>query len=104
MNYDQRYEGKPFLRLIECYVLRAIGKLSSEDTVLLERMTPELQKAYNITGNWWEIIEILMEFPSTFQMDIQQMWKKNQLIADNAKAQLSPQHFAEMFVDQNIPT
>ena len=37
-----RYAGKPFLRLLECYVLAAIGELSDEQQATLRAMEPKL--------------------------------------------------------------
>ena len=39
-----RYAGKPFLRVLECYVLWAIGELTSEHEKLLVTMTPKLRE------------------------------------------------------------
>ena len=58
MNKDSgRYEGKPLLRLLECYVLLAIGELSSDDQLVLSEMTPKLQGVYKCSGRWDQIVE-----------------------------------------------
>jgi hypothetical protein len=99
---DQRYEGKPLLRLIECYVLRAINALSEEQNGALEELTPYLQKTYNRTGSWHEIIAAQMEFPSDLPERIRGMWSRNQEIAKRVGDVLEPEQFAQMFVDSNI--
>jgi hypothetical protein len=40
---QQRYAGRPFLRLLECYVLWAAGVLPAADEQRLEAMTPKLR-------------------------------------------------------------
>ncbi len=102
MSASNRYEGKPLLRLLECYVLRAIDELSAKDIALLEDMTPKLQQVYNSTGAWWEVIENVMELPSELPAAIREVWEKNMATAKDKELVLSPQHFAEMFVDQNL--
>lgn len=43
MATDPRYEGKPLLRLLELYVLKAIGELSQESEDALNAMGSKLQ-------------------------------------------------------------
>ena len=56
MNVSERYHGKPFLRLLECYVLRAIGELSEDDESNLNSMLPKLREIYRVNGAWYEIV------------------------------------------------
>jgi hypothetical protein len=39
---SDRYEGKPFLRLLECYVLWSVDELPASQAELLKEMTPRL--------------------------------------------------------------
>jgi hypothetical protein len=64
MSKQSRYEGKPLLRLLECYVLSSIGHLQESDRQNLEAMTPKLQEVYHILGTWREIIAQVKHFPS----------------------------------------
>ncbi len=102
MNPNPRYQGKPFLRLLELYVFWALGKLSDHDRELLVQMTPKLQQTYSKTGEWHEIIAAVMEFPPHMPTLIQDMWARNQEIAARNRVMLEPQQFAEMFVDSNL--
>ena len=97
-----RYNGKHLLRLLECYVLWAIGELKPAEQSVMERMTPKLQSIYSLKGQWQEIIASVMEFPSNMPDLIRNTWKKNQAIAQEKGLSISPQQFAEMFVDQNL--
>ena len=38
---SDRYEGKPFIRLVDCYVLDAIGHLDDAQEAQLIEMTPD---------------------------------------------------------------
>jgi len=104
MNASTRYEGKPLLRVLECYALWAINELPTKDEQLLERVTPQFQQLYKASGTWQEIIEKVMELPPTIPAAIRDLWAKNTAIAQANNVQLSPQQFAEMFVDQNLIT
>ena len=102
MSNNERYQGKPMLRLLECYTLRAIDHLDAEDESNMVEMTPNLQSIYSAEGEWFEIIEKVMGLPPNMPELIKGMWNKNQEIAKQNKTTLPPQAFAEMFVDQNL--
>lgn len=97
-----RYEGKPLLRLLECYTLKVINELSPADEANLAAMVPKLEQVYKQCGSWSEIIAAVMKFPASMPTLIMEMWKRNQEIAKANNLSLSPQQFAEMFVDQNL--
>jgi hypothetical protein len=46
-----RYEGKPFLRLLECYVLSAIDELTDEQCAALSALEPKLRELYGVQGS-----------------------------------------------------
>lgn len=97
-----RYQGKPLLRLLECFVLKAINELSAVDAENLKSMQPKLAKIYGKQGSWDQIIAATMEFPENMPILIREMWDRNQGIAKQQNVTLAPQQFAEMFVDQNL--
>ena len=97
-----RYEGKPLLKLLESYVLWTIGQLPTKDAELLTQMTPKLQSIYGIQGDWHQIISAVMELPPNMPTLIRDLWTKNTQIASENGVTLAPQHFAEMFVDDNL--
>jgi len=101
-NTNLRYQGKPLLRLLECYVLWAIDQLPAADANKLKKMTPKLQGIYGVQGEWQQIIAALMELPPSMPETIRTFWAKNTEIARKNQATLAPQQFAEMFVDQNL--
>lgn len=99
---DDRYEGKPLLKLLECYVLLCINQLSEDLIEKMNQITPYLYDTYNRQGSWDEIIAAEMEFPETMPERIHEMWVKNQKIAQDNNVELSPIEFAQMFVDKNF--
>ena len=97
-----RYEGKPFLRILECYVLHAINELGTQDAQRLESMEPKLREIYGIQGNWREIVSQVMHFPEMIDDQFQKMWDRNcQLAAENDET-LKPEDFARMVIDDNF--
>lgn len=99
---SSRYAGKPLLRLLECYILSAIGELSAEDEARLRQMAPKLGAAYRVSGTWQEIIAQVMQFPTQAQDEFRKLWQHNQQLAAQQGEELQPQDFAEMVVDQNF--
>ncbi len=102
MNESTRYTGKPLLRLLECYALKAIGELSLAHEKTLAALAPKLGVTYARVGTWDEILVAEMDLPAHLPALILQLWRRNQEIATAKGVQLSPQQFAEMFVDQNL--
>jgi hypothetical protein len=99
---SDRYKGKPLLRLLELYVLDAIGHLEEKDHGLLQQMTPKLCETFHVKGTWKQAIEKAMELPSNMPSLIADNWEKNLKIANDHKAKLVPQEFAMRFVDDNF--
>ena len=60
---SSRYQGKPLLRLLECYVLWAIDELPGEYEALMGEMTPKLYAVYGLEGRWQDVLQQLMEMP-----------------------------------------
>jgi hypothetical protein len=97
-----RYAGKPLVRLLECYVLKAIGQLAAEDEARLSAMEPQLRKVYRHNGSWVHIVSSALDFPNNMAETIEQIWRRNQDVARASGITLEAQQFAEMFVDQNF--
>ncbi|HKQ11641.1 MAG TPA: hypothetical protein VJS85_10650 [Rhizomicrobium sp.] len=98
-----RYQGKPLLRLLELYILKALDELPAMEQETLTRLAPKLQAIYGGNGQWHEAIEAAVRMPADMPQSIRGMWEKNLEIAraNNVPA-LSAQKFAEMFVDENL--
>jgi len=102
LEQSARYNGKPMLRILELYILDAIGYLSPEDEAKMDRLTPKFAQTLGQTGGWREIVSKNMNFPDNMGESIRGLWDKNSKIAIDANQELSPQKFAEMFADTNL--
>ena len=97
-----RYAGKPFLRLVDAFVLKSIGHLDPSQDALLEQMTPKLQETFKRAGSWEDIVMAELRFEPEIRTAIRALWEKNQAIARQNGVSLSPQAFTEMFVAKNV--
>ncbi len=102
MVSTSRYDSKPLLRLLELYVLRAIGELPSKERQTLEGMAPKLQAIYGGNGEWHEAIAAALHMPADMPTAIEGMWVRNLEVARSNGVTLHPQTFAEMVVDDNF--
>jgi len=98
-----RYSGKPLLRMLELYVLWAIDALDAADSVRLRRVTPKLVEIWGGDGSWHGAIASVMEFPPDMAASIRAIWELRRSAAAERHEPLTPQDFAEMFVDANFP-
>lgn len=99
-----RYDGKPFLRLIDCYVLSSMGHLSEQQEYTLNMMAPKLSEALGLSGSWFEMVETQMEFPPSLPLKIKQIWEDGKAKAEALGYTADPGEFARQFVDTNFPT
>ncbi len=102
MSKNPRYDGKPLLRLIELYVIDAVGALTPEQAKNLDAMAPKLCQLYG-ASDWRSAIARAMAFPETMPESIRELWNKNQEIAKQNGTELTAEAFAVMFVDANVP-
>ncbi len=98
----ERYAGKPLLRLLELYVIWAVGLLPDEDAKRLTAMAPKLTDTFGGDGSWQDALAVTMQMPENMPDLIRDMWAKNQAIAASQNSTLDVQAFAEMFVDRNL--
>jgi hypothetical protein len=99
-----RYEGKPFLRLLDSYVLDAIGHLGTESAATLTRLEPKFHQAFKATGDWRTIVETVMQFPAGMPGAIREVWDKGRerFVEENGHIP-DPVEFTHIFVDTNFP-
>lgn len=98
----ERYAGRPFLRLLDSYVLWSVGELSSELDQVLVEMTPKLQEVYRSTGTWQQIVEQQMDFPEWLTASLRAMWERNLLTAEEIGDRLDAGQWARHVVDTNF--
>lgn len=100
---SNRYEGKPFLKIVDSFVLDCIGELDQSQEVLLVQMLPKLQATFKHGGTWQEIVISQLNFDVDARVVINELWVKNKNIAKQNGVILAPMQFVEMFVDNNFP-
>ncbi|MGE0712682.1 MAG: hypothetical protein AB7N76_09130 [Planctomycetota bacterium] len=101
MPWD-RYEGKPFLKLLESYVLRAIGELPDEQERALRAMEPKLQQVYGARGAWHELVASQMGFPDDLPATIRSIWDQGNARAAELGIPVDAVGFTRHFVDTNF--
>lgn len=99
---QDRYAGKPFLKLVDSFVLKCIGELDASQEELLLQMTPKLQQTFSHSGSWEEIVIDQLHFGPEVRSAIKGLWAKNQGIAKQNGITLTPMQFVEMFVANNV--
>lgn len=99
-----RYQGKPFLRLLDAYVLDAIGHLDAATQEGLVAAEPELRQSYGLQGGWRDIVVARMNFPEGMAGAICEVWEKGRVrfVAANGH-EPDPSAFARTFIDSKFP-
>jgi hypothetical protein len=101
---SDRYAGKPFLRLLESYVLDAIGHLDPASDAALRAQETEFRKTFVATGNWREIVVGRMQFPEGIQGAIREVWEAGRVRFKEANGtEPDPVEFTRIFVDTKFP-
>jgi hypothetical protein len=104
MNMPDRYTGKPFLRLLDCYVMDAIGVLDPEDDAMLTRAEPKFHKMFHTTGKWRQIVETRMNFPAGMKGAVKELWEKGRpRFKEKHGYEPNPWDFTVHFIDTNFP-
>lgn len=103
MISNPRYDGKPLLRLLDLYVLWAIGELPPDQEDVMNRAAPKLQAQFGGGGQWQEAVERAVRMDADTPQQIRGMWTRNLEIAHANGLTLTPEEFALMVVDDNFP-
>ena len=103
MISDPRYDGKPLWRLLDLYVLWAIGELTPDQEGNLNKLAPKLQGTFGGGGQWQEAVERAAGIEAAAAEDIRGMWERNQVVARAHGLTLTPEEFAMMVVEDNFP-
>lgn len=98
-----RYQGKPFLRFLDSYVLDAIGQLSDDQRRGLEGLQPMLARSLSLDGTWQEIVSAAMQFPESMPESIRRLWRGYLDAARAAQAPVDPNRFVAEFIGANFP-
>jgi hypothetical protein len=87
---NPRYDRKPLLRLIELYVLKAIGERSPNEEDRLNAIASKLQAIFGGGGQWHDAIESAVRMEADTPQQIRDMWARNLEIARANGVQLTP--------------
>lgn len=102
MNQAARYEDRPFLKLLDCYVLRLIGQLDEAQEDALRSIEPQLAGVYGREMPWFEVVSNQMQFSEEIDASIRQVWVAAQMKAVQQDMQIDPAEFTRQFVDTNF--
>lgn len=101
---SDRYDGKPFLRLLDSYVLSAIGQLDEANATWLVEAEPYFRATFGVEGTWQEIVGQRMRFPDGMDATILEVWEKgSHKFVEMTGNQPDPVQFTYEFVDKNFP-
>ncbi|MCC8362825.1 hypothetical protein LK996_07010 [Lysobacter sp. A6] len=98
---EDRYAGRPFLRLLECLALDAIDELDPAQRAALEEMAPKLGASLDFEGTWQQIVAGQMQWGDGIGDAIREVWERNSAIAREEGIELTPDEFAMLFADAN---
>ncbi|WP_395606460.1 hypothetical protein [Pseudomonas sp. B22129] len=99
-----RYEGKPFLKLVDFYVLKSIGKLEPGQLNALAQLEPKLRETYALQGTWFEIVARQMDLPDDFSSLINAQWDAYSNSIQQNGSTADPMEFTFRFVDTHLLT
>ena len=89
-----RYAGKPFLKLLDSYVLESIGHLDPADDAALTASD----------GPWRSVVAREMQFPQGMAGAIREMWDKGRVrFMESQGHEPDPGEFTRTFVDTKFP-
>jgi len=101
---SDRYEGKPFLKLLDSFVLSAIGHLDEPTEKWLVEAEPYFRDVFGAQGSWREIVAQRMEFPEGVDAAIKEAWEKGSIKFRQETGEAPhPVNFTHLFVDTNFP-
>jgi len=95
-----RYDGRPFLKLIDSFVLFQIGHLPLAQLELLRRMEPKLSHVYGTEGAWHQVVQAQMGFGDEVKARIKSEWEIYVYKNKGGAVPVDPINFAVAFVDE----
>lgn len=101
MSHEDRYDGNPMLRLMDSYVLDAIGVLDGKTAESLSEQAPMLADALDTEqGTWQEVVERSMGMPADSKETLAAAWQQYQVEYAQHDEPADPIAFAHMMVDR----
>lgn len=93
-----RYKNKPFLLMLEAYMLDAIGKLPPD----MENLVKTVSKKFFGKGDWRRLLRHQVGFDASLGNQVKQLWDENTEIAKKKGAELDPADFVQALVEANF--
>lgn len=97
-----RYDENPFLRLLDGYVLRAIGELCLLEEAELAALEPALAQASGVQARWFDVVAARMRFADDMPVLIARLWNEEQAGPSCPGVGVTPAEFTRVFVDMNF--
>lgn len=97
-----RYDERPFLRLLDGYVLRAIGELGLSEEAELTIMEPMLADIPGVSARWFDIVAARMRFADDMPLLIAELWEQEKANGSDLVPCVTPAEFTRLFVDVNF--
>ena len=76
---DKRYEGKPLLRLLDCYVLALTGNLAP---AMEAKVAQTVKATYGGSSDWKLTLREAVKLPSNMDERILALWRSQPVGAD----------------------
>jgi hypothetical protein len=74
---DDRYAGRPFLRLLDSFFLWSIGALDDDTTSKLEGLTPKFRQTFGMElGTWQDVVMAQMDFDDEYVEWAREKWRR----------------------------
>lgn len=100
---SERYVGKPLLRLVEFFVLDAIGALSAADEKQLDQQSAQIAGALGADGATWQTaISQALDLPSDFPYVIRSDWQATQASGAETGTPPTAEAFAATIADSFV--
>ncbi|MFG6504549.1 hypothetical protein [Microbacterium sp. P05] len=78
MSDEARYQGKPMLRVLDAYVLDALGALDELTVESYTAMRPKLAAALHAEAPSWQgVVERAMDMPPDSANALRAMWERH---------------------------
>lgn len=98
-----RYLNRPFLRLLDSYVLDCMGCLPSEQGALVTLLLPKLMASLKGSAHTWqELVEQQLSLPSDTRELIRSMWSDFRIASARDGIPASSTDFVHLFVSTHM--
>lgn len=98
---EERYQGRPFVRLLDLYVLALLDQLSSEASEVVDQL---VRSAFTSepAEPWTLVLEKELHLPTGLADQIKAMWRGYQAFEQTQGRLANPIDFTRHVVDENF--